>query len=106
MKFVEKCTIQFLNHPNENITYGDVVKVVRSLKEDDPLIKRNVINFAFKKYFDQKEKVSLKGKEVVLVVTSSIESLVIRKVEPTRKTHMHTRAYACTQTNKRGGDSS
>ncbi len=41
--------------PNGKMPYGEVAKVVKNLKNDNPWINRNVINFAFKKYVKQKK---------------------------------------------------
>jgi len=41
--------------PNGKMPYGEVAKAVKILKEDNPWINRNVINFAFKKYMHQKK---------------------------------------------------
>ena len=45
------------------MSYGEVANVVKRLKNDNPWINRNVINFAFKKYVKQKKE---DGKVVAL----------------------------------------
>ena len=60
--------------PNGKMPYGEVAKVVKNLKNDNPWINRNVINFAFKKYVKQKKeegKVVASGASVVDTDTTS-----------------------------------
>ena len=60
--------------PNGKMPYGEVAKVVQSLKTDNPWINRIVINFAFKKYAKQKKeegKVVASGALVVDTDTTS-----------------------------------
>ena len=60
--------------PNGKMPYGEVAKVVKNLKNDNPWINRNVINFAFKKYVKQKKeegKVVASGASVVGTDTTS-----------------------------------
>ena len=61
--------------PNGKMPYGEVAKVVKNLKNDNPWINRNVINFAFKKYVKQKKeeegKVVASGAPVVDTDTTS-----------------------------------
>ena len=58
-----------------------MIKVVKSLKNSNPLANRNVINFAFKKYFmdhQNNQIASLKNKDVAsgaFLATSSTETV-------------------------------
>ena len=67
--------------PNGKMPYGEMAKVVKSLKNDNPWINRNVINFAFKKYVKQEKeeegKVVALGASVVDTNTSSSSSKTV-----------------------------
>ena len=70
--------------PNKKMPYGEVAKVVRSLKEDNPWINRNVINFAFKKYMNQKKEEESSG---ALDATSSTKTV---STDTTKSTNTNT----------------
>ena len=45
-----------LMSPTGKMPYGEVAKIIKGLKEDNPWLNRNVVNFAFKKFQAKKKK--------------------------------------------------
>ena len=45
-----------LMSPTGKMPYGEVAKIIKGLKEDNPWLNRNVVNFAFKKFRAKKKK--------------------------------------------------
>ena len=44
-----------LMSPTGKMPYGEVAKIIKDLKEDNPWLNRNIVNFAFKKFRAKKK---------------------------------------------------
>ena len=62
-----------LMSPTGKMPYGEVAKIIKGLKQDNPWLNRNVVNFAFKKFKAKKKKVDLLEDDVKTADTSRTE---------------------------------